>query len=143
MNKKVVLLSREQILEADDLARELVNVEEWGGHVYVRALTGAERDAFEQSLVEERIVGRGRQRETTRTVNMRNARAKLCALTICDEQGERLFTDADVQDLGKKSAAALTRVYEVAARLSGLTDEDMEELTGNSDDDPSDGLSSD
>lgn len=140
---KVTILGREQILSAQDLEKELVEVKEWGGAVYVRALTGAERDAFEQSLVEERVVGRGRRQETTRTVNMRNARAKLCALTICDEQGERLFTDADVQDLGKKSAAALTRVYEVAARLSGLTDEDMEELTGNSDDDPSGGLSSD
>lgn len=140
---KVTILGREQILSAQDLEKELVEVKEWGGAVYVRALTGAERDAFEQSLVEERVVGRGRRQETTRTVNMRNARAKLCALTICDEDGNRLFSDADVKELGRKSAAALTRVYEVAARLSGLTDEDMEELTGNSDDDPSGGLSSD
>jgi hypothetical protein len=31
-----------------------VSVPEWGGEVVVRALTGAERDAFEQSTIEQR-----------------------------------------------------------------------------------------
>lgn len=139
----VQILGRDNILAAEDLSRELVEVPEWGGHIYVRALTGTERDAYEDSLMQERVERRGRRQEVTRSLNLRYARAKLCALTIVDSEGNRLFSDNDVRELGNKSAAALNRAYEVASRLSGLSDEDLEDLTGNSDDDPSGGLSSD
>lgn len=118
------LLTRDAILQAEDLPTEDIEVEEWGGAVRVRALTGAERDAFEQSIVE--------QRGKSTRVNMRNIRAKLVALTVVDADGKRLFSDKDAELLGKKSAAALDRVFEVAQRLSGLSPEDMEELSGNS-----------
>lgn len=121
---KVVFLNREAILAAEDLPRELVEVPEWGGAVYVRALTGAERDQFEASIVEQR----GRDVR----MNMRNIRAKLVALTVVDEDGQRIFTDDDVAALGGKSAAALDRLFAVAQRLSGLSKEDVEELAKNS-----------
>lgn len=121
---KAVFLNREAILAAEDLPRELVEVPEWGGAVYVRALTGAERDQFEASIVEQR----GRDVR----MNMRNIRAKLVALTVVDEDGQRIFTDDDVAALGGKSAAALDRLFAVAQRLSGLSKEDVEELAKNS-----------
>lgn len=139
---KVTILGRDDILAAQDLEKELVTVEAWGGSVYVRALTGAERDAFEASLVNERVVRRGRKSETTRETNLANLRARLCALTMCDEEGNRLFSDADVWELGKKSASALNKVFEVAQRLSGLSDDDVEELAGNSPGDQNDGSTS-
>ncbi len=33
------ILSKEAILSADDLPREIVSVPEWGGQVYVRTMT--------------------------------------------------------------------------------------------------------
>lgn len=129
------LLTRDAILQAEDLPTEDIEVEEWGGAVRVRALTGAERDAFEQSIVE--------QRGKSTRVNMRNIRAKLVALTVVDADGKRLFSDKDAELLGKKSAAALDRVFEVAQRLSGLSPEDMEELSGNSEEGQSDGFTFD
>lgn len=125
----MALLTRDQILKAQDLPTEDVSVPEWGGTVRVRALTGAERDAFEQSIVEQR----GR---STR-MNLQNLRAKLVALTVVDEEGNRIFSDSDAKLLGKKSALALNRVFEVAQKLSGLTSEDVEELTKNSESDQS------
>ena len=119
----MALLSREAILQAQDLPTEDVEVPEWGGTCRVRALTGAERDAFEQSIVETRG-------KNTR-LNLRNIRAKLVALCCVDENGNRLFKDEDAELLGRKSAAALNRVFEVAQRLSGLRPEDVEELAGN------------
>ncbi len=89
----------------------------------MRGLTGAERDAFEQSIVETRG-------KNTR-MNLRNIRAKLVALTVVDEDGNRIFSDEDAEALGKKSAAALDRIFAVAQRLSGLRPEDVEELAGN------------
>lgn len=129
------ILNRDAILQTSDIRKELVSVPEWGGDVYVRSLTAAERDQFEASL----IVQRGKQQE----INLKNARAKLAVLAICDEQGQRLFSDADLAEMGKKSAGALQRVWIVAQRLSGITDEDMEELTKNSTSGQSDDSSSD
>ena len=117
-------LTREQILQADDLKTESVEVVEWGGMVLMRGLTGTERDALEGSMIE--IRGKSRQ------LKLENIRAKLVAMTIVDENGKRLFSDDDdVRELGRKSAAALQRVFEVAQRLSGLRAEDVEELVKN------------
>jgi hypothetical protein len=115
------LLNRDTILKAADLITEQVEVPEWGGSVLVRAMNGAERDQYEKSV----LVRKGKNTE----VNLVNARAKLVALTVVDEAGKRLFTDGDVAALGQKSAAALNRIFNVATRLSGITEEDVEELT--------------
>lgn len=122
------LLTRENILAADDLGRELVSVPEWGGDVYVRGLTGKERDAFEAGMID--------QRGKSQTVNLQNIRAKLAGLSICDENGKRIFTDADLAALAGKSAVALNRVFEVARRLSGLGDDDVKELAKELEDNP-------
>ncbi len=106
-------LSKDQILEADDLQNQEVDVPEWGGTVYVRSMTGADRDAFEASMVTVNPDG-------SRTPDMRNLRAKLVALTLVDEAGNRLFEVADIPRLALKSAAALERVFEAAQRLNGL-----------------------
>lgn len=44
------LLSKTDILCANDLQTEDVEVSEWGGAVRVRSFTGRERDAFEASV---------------------------------------------------------------------------------------------
>jgi len=117
------LLDRDAILEVDDINIELLDIPEWGGEVYVRGLTGIERDNYEAGL----IISRGKQQ----VVNLQNARAKLCALSLCDADGKPLFTPADVIRLGEKSASALSKVFETAQRLSGLSDEDVADLTEN------------
>ena len=73
------MLTKEQILGVKDLIIREVEMPEWGGSVYVRGLTGSERDAFEASVIE--------QRGKTNRVNMINVRAKLLVLTICDKDG--------------------------------------------------------
>ena len=86
----------------------------------MRTLNGTERDAFEQSMV-------GKKNKT----NLDNVRARFAVLTICDESGNRLFTANDATELGKKSAAALDRVFAVAQRLNGFSSEDAKELAKN------------
>lgn len=124
MSRPVKLLSATQILDAADLPTEVVEVPEWGGAVRIRALSGTERDAWEASLV----TGQGR----TRKLDTKNIRASLCARVMVDEDGTPLFQPFQVEALGRKSAAALDRVYEAASRLSKLTPQDVEELAGNS-----------
>lgn len=125
----MALLTAKQILTADDLPTEDVEVNEWGGTVRVRALTGAERDKLESSVVEQR----GKK---TRT-NLLDFRAKLVAASVVDDSGQLIFTEKDIRSLSQKSAGALDKVAEVASRLSGMSDTDVEELVEGFDDDPS------
>jgi hypothetical protein len=120
------ILTRDAILDAKDIATETVAVPEWGGDVLVRGLSALERDNYEATLM--KLKGNDPQ------WNFANARARLVARTVVDESGARLFSDEDVRLLAKKSAAAIQRVYDTATRLSGLSPQDMDELTKNSDD---------
>ena len=116
-------LTKEQILNADDLKRKEVDVPEWGGTVLLRELTGRERDSFEEGSLDRK----------TRDIKMTNMRARLVAMSAIDDLGERLFTQAEANELGGKSAAALNRCFEVSCSLSGITDTDVEALEGNTD----------
>lgn len=123
------LLTRAEILAAPDLPRELVSVPEWGGSVYVRTMTGAERDALETEMFQADGTDVGVSLDSY----LANFRAKLVARCVVDEDGDRLFSDTDVVALGQKSAAALQRVVAVAQRLSAITPADVEALRKNSD----------
>lgn len=111
-------LTKDQILEAIDLKNEPVDVPEWGGSVLVRNMTGADRDAFESAMVSIDADG-------TRKPDMSNLRAKLVAMTVVDDSGNRLFTLDDVARLALKSAAALERVFSAAQRLNGLGEKEQ------------------
>lgn len=138
------MLTREAILRALDMEIEFVSVPEWakllpGGGTYVRSLEGHERDDFDEQITLTRKHGK----KTTREIHMANARAKLVALAACDKNGARIFFDTDVELLGKKNARALQRVFEVAMRLSGMTEEEIEDLGKDSTSGQSDASGSD
>lgn len=117
-------LSVDQILSADDLGSEDVPVPEWGGTVRVQGMTGTERDKFEAGFMDKN----GKPSDK----GLEYYRARLAAACVVDAEGKRLFrSEAEVRRLGTKNAMALQRVCDVAMRLSGLTEEDQDELTGN------------
>lgn len=116
------LIGKSQILEADDLEHEDVPVPEWGGTVRVRALTGAERDSYEMRMAVARQKG-----DTDVDI-----RASLVGRCMIDENGERLFTNRELPQLARKSGAVLDRVFDVVARLSGISSEADDDATGKS-----------
>lgn len=126
MNEKYCILNREEILKANDLPTKIVPVPEWGKNaaVRIRGLTAKERDEFELTAIKEDFSG-------VTKAGMINFRAKLVALTVVDENGNNLFTLEDAEQLGKKSAQVLDRLFNEARTLSGFTKEDIEELTKN------------
>lgn len=133
-------LSASQILaHKGKRATEDVEVPEWGGWVRVASMTGYDRDAFEQSMMEERTLPGGKKE---RSQNLKNFRAKLLAATLVDENGARLFSEAQVRELGQLSAAAMERAVEASQRLNGFTDRDVQEMAGNSEAAPGDDSSS-
>jgi len=113
-------LTKDEILQADDLRTEKVSVPEWGGDVYVRTMTGEERNAYETSIF------------NGKEVSLDNIMAKLCIRTIVDDKGKRLFEDSEIAILGAKSAKVLSRIFTKAQKLNGLTAEDLEDMAKNS-----------
>lgn len=128
-------LTRDQILGAQDLETREVHVPEWADPVtgddvvYVRALTGKERDAWEASLMQ--IRGKAS------VPNPANMRAKMVVRSLVDAEGKRLFTDADTNPLGDHSAQVLDRLFELICEMSGISNNAVEEAEGNSDAAPS------
>lgn len=116
-----MLLTKEQILGAEDVKSKIVEVPEWGGSVKVSTMSGRARDMFERS-----IVAANGQASTD------NIRAKLAAATIVAEDGSLLFTEKDIEKLAKKSASALDRVVAAAQELNLITDKDVEAVAKNS-----------
>jgi len=114
-----MFLTREQILSAEDIKTEEVEVPEWGGTVLVKGMTGKERDLFEMSFL------------TGGQSTVENVRAKLVSLTIIDAESKQIFSMADIDTLGQKSAKALDRVFAVAQKLSKIGAEDVKELAKN------------
>ena len=51
MTTKPKLLSRDDILAVDDRVTEVVPVPEWGGAVTVRALSGNQRDKYQNDML--------------------------------------------------------------------------------------------
>jgi len=113
------MLTRAAILATEDIKSQVVQVPEWGGAVLVKGMTGTMRDKWEISVSSDA--------KATTT----NARAKLVVCSVVDDAGTPIFTDADIEALGNKSGAALTRVAEVAMRLSGLRTQDLDDAVKN------------
>jgi len=117
MADQLTRLTRDAILDANDLPVVRVPIPEWGGTVFIRTMTGGERDQFEAEW----------KKNPTDDI-----RARLAVATLCDAEGTLLFTPADVPLLSKKSSKALDRIFAASTAHSGLTDKDVEELRKNS-----------
>lgn len=122
--KKTKSLSREDILNANDIEVKDVQVPEWGGKVYVKPLNGAERDKYEKEAL-------AWQQGTEEQAKL-SIRAKLVAYSVVDpETKEPLFNTGDIEILSKKNSKPLDRVFQAAQRMNGLTKKDIEELVEN------------
>ena len=115
-------LSKAKILAANDVKLEKVAVPEWGDDVFIKTLSGSERDAFEEAYSTEK---------------MRNFRPRFLVLTLCDDKGNRLFTDDEVNALGEKSAAVINRLFDKAWALNAFRSEDVDALGKGSETAPS------
>lgn len=115
----MAILSKAAILAASDKKMIDIDVPEWGGTVKIRVMTGTERDRFESEFV-----------AGNKSVDM--VRSKMVAKCLCDEEGNRLFTEQDIPALGEKSAAVLDKLFTVCMKHNRFTKDDVEELAGNS-----------
>ena len=123
MSEENAAAIRDRIKRATPSKLERVEVADWGGPVWVRVMTGTERDAFEQQMANASSNGA--------KIGLDNIRARFLIRTLCAEDGTRVFGDADHVELGGKSANVLDRLFQVAQRMNGFGDDAVEELAGN------------
>lgn len=118
---------RDDILDADDLRREPVEVPEWGleDGLYVQELPALNMQewATEMEEFQEKL------QSGTADVDWR---ARLLVETLVDEDGERVFEDGDMADLSRKANSVIDRLADQAMRVNGFEpDEMIEAVEGN------------
>jgi len=106
---------RKTILETDDIQSEVIDVPEWGIKVEVRGMSSKDRAKLLKSAARDG------------EVNMEAWFPDLLIATVFDpESGEQVFERADRDAINAKSGAAVSAIADVAARLSGLGDTDVQ-----------------
>lgn len=131
------LLSKTQILSANDLVTEDVPTPEWAPEgtpeeeraqfgVRIRNLTGTGRGVFIQRSLEMK-----KKEENKEKVDF-EIEMLLVAMTAVDESNQPIFTDDDVKELGGKNANPIARLAGVAQRLSALDKKAEEAVAKNS-----------
>ena len=123
-------LSREELLGAIGCPEQPVHVPGLNGAVVMKGLSGVALDTYHQAIT----TGKGNKRD----VNMANLRTKLLVRTIHlavptpDGKhfvaGARMFEDDDAAVLGQIRGDVIGLLFPLAQKLSGLSDEEVEEL---------------
>lgn len=106
---------KHSILAEDDLPVGKVETPEWKSNpiTYIRSLTALEAVQV-QDLADDK-----------------NIHGKFAALVICDESGDRLFTDDDAVALGGKSRPVMERIMAKAMKHNGIGEDDQDETAKN------------
>lgn len=92
------------------------------GVLFIKGLSGEDRDSLEASIVEVGPQGQ------VKNVRLNNLRATIAQLCLCDEQGNRLFSKKDIPALAKRPAAFLELVANRAQELSAISEKDIQTL---------------
>ncbi len=120
-----MILTRDEILRHAELPKQTVSVPEWGGEVVVRGMTALEQDQYDLE-----IAAAGRD-----TAKMAGFRARLVARCVTDENGKRIFSEADAAKLGEMFAAPIVRLTAIIRVLSasgeGSAEEEIESAEKN------------
>ena len=113
----MAILSKEEILAAVDLPEEVISIPEWGGDVKVRGMSA-----------EERV----RWLKETQDDKGQIDPEKAAYIAVIYGVTEPKFTQEDVPALKQKSASAIDRISRAWLRLSGVGDEELAKVRGNS-----------
>lgn len=114
------LLTAAQILAADDLPFEIVEVPEWGGSVRLRTMTAGEASAYGDSI-----------RTATGGIIRELLPEKLLARCIVGDDGLPVFSEEKVRQLSGKSSLIIQRLFIIADRLNTVTEQKVEAALGN------------
>ena len=119
------MLTKADIFEAKDYNLTKVDIPEWNGVVYVRGLTGEERDAYEKSFLD--------YGKDDSEVSLADLKIRLIIYGVTDEKGNNLFDMEDAEILNKKNGEILNKLFNAVRDVSGLGVAEEKEEEKNSD----------
>lgn len=129
-------MNREEFLAFNDTVIEEVFIKEMNTELFVKNLTGAERAQWEMDpIAVNNDAKKGNTLQFTKS-RIVSAKERLVELATCNKDGSRFFKDGDASAIGRRNARVISALYDVGARLSGITKEDLDELAKNSGDGP-------
>lgn len=111
-------MDKAEILGCQDSPLIEAAVPEWPCRkIWIRTMSGRERDAYEVSVNDTRIGDR---------LDLNNFRARLLVIVLADEAGKRLFADTDFASLGEKSGVVIDRLARLARSHNKLGPEEAD-----------------
>lgn len=109
------------------LAKELVEVEDFGFAVWVHELTAGELDEYRQPMYEV-------DENNKFKINIKGQALRMCVYAMRDADGNRLYPNVNqgIEDLGERGSAGVEQIAKVANRLSKQSGDDDKTLAKNS-----------
>jgi hypothetical protein len=123
----MALLGKAQIDAVVDRKWEDVPVPEWGGEVRIMELTSADRGYLEAGTV----VAQG-STASVRVEALKTYRERLVAFGLVDESFNRLYSNKEIAELGKKSGKVIEMLAAKVQELSSMGKYAVKEAEGNS-----------
>jgi hypothetical protein len=111
-------LDARSVLSAEDFQYADVDCPEWGGPVRVRGLTAGERSYIARKIKEN---------------NQQDLEVSVVIYGTVDENGDRLFSKTDRDQLKQKSNNVINRIAKRILELSGGDEDSAAETQKNSD----------
>lgn len=122
-------MSKIKILRRDDflsIRKELVEVPELGGSVYIRELGGKGLLQYREKIEEFQ-----KQSPELNESNSLDLMALLISLTACDKEGNLIFSEKDVKNLAETHIGVLMRLSTKALQMTGLGNDAIQEVSAN------------
>lgn len=110
------MLTRDQMLERSKQKVEKVQVEAWGESVFMRGMTGAERNSLSFFAKDEKSTGK------KFIIDPIKYNLGLIARCLCDSDGKRLFADDETDLVGQFPGEVLDVLFAGGQKLSGMDD---------------------
>lgn len=86
-----------------------VQVPEWDGTVYLREITAGQRDQFDAWQLAQ-----------TDDTRFRDIRARLLVMSLCDADGNLMFSISEITTVSDFPASVVNRLWESAIDLNGM-----------------------
>lgn len=119
----MVILTRQQIDTAPDLAVTFVEVPEWGGSVGIRRLGVLEIARIQNEC--DKVKDADEDKQTLFGL-------RLVASGLCDEHGNRLYQDGELEALGKRSFTVVKSLMDTVIAHNGLGKDAVDDAKKNS-----------
>jgi hypothetical protein len=129
-------LTRNDILSINDIEPKEITIPDdipgWGGKsLYIRPLTRAQQDEYQRrqfgDMKMKQTPGRKQTSQELVSINLYGHDTWLFIRGVCDQSGQTLFTDKDMEALKEKSGQAIGWVAQQILTYSKMSGDDSNE----------------